>query len=42
MSPSLLESVFIPAPKSSAKELYNIPLVESLLRILHASCQYGE
>ena len=39
---SLLESVFIPGPKSDAKELYNITLVEKLLRILYASCQYGE
>ena len=42
MTSSLLESVFIPGPKSDAKELYNITLVEKLLRILYASCQYGE
>ena len=42
MTSSLLESVFIPGPKSNAKELYNITLVEKLLRILYASCQYGE
>ena len=42
MTSSLLESVFIPGPKSDAKQLYNITLVEKLLRILYASCQYGE
>ena len=42
MSHSLLESVFIPGPKSKTKELYNILLVEKLLRILYASCQYGK
>ena len=42
MGDDLLETVFIPTPKSKTKELYNIQLMEKLLRILYSSCQYGE
>lgn len=41
MGDAILESAFIPSPKSQSKDLYNIVLMEKLLRILYSSCQYG-
>ena len=42
MGEDLLQSVFIPAPGSEKKDMYNIPLMDQLLKILFSSCQYGE
>mgnify|MGYP006903928722 FL=1 len=41
MSQALLESVRIPCSKSSTKEWYNVVIVEKVLQILFAACQYG-
>ena len=41
MSQALLESVRIPCSKSSSKEWYNVVIVEKVLQILFAACQYG-
>ncbi|XP_059091774.1 protein CLEC16A homolog isoform X2 [Tigriopus californicus] len=37
----LLEGVFIPSPQGESKGFYNVKLMEKLLHILLASCQYG-
>ncbi len=38
----LLESVNIPSADAKVERAYNVILMEKLLRILFASCQYGE